>query len=370
LAPVVRQPAPATAGHARLELVTGPVVRSWYPRLGTLAEYLAMKVHHLDAIDEWPPPGTHVIPIAHPEVWGLVVEDSPGSAPTGVEYYTHVGTFQTALPEWVSHYVARVAAIVLDNPLVTLAAVTSDWPVIWNADLGAFMRWIRVTYKGILASGVEEFQFKLDLGKPGDDPSLAEADAPEFAHQRALELVNAAAVAPGGNSLKTAMPTDSKFVEVGACEMTQTEATSSDGSGGNTAQSYPTGYYAYPVGSEVVGTGVGASLPLETSCCVTLQTDTRGPRGRGRFYLPPFTVGALGAGGVYTTQILTTMLAFTKSLSDQIMANTDTRLVVVSGRAIQLHDVTAVKVGKVPDSQRRRRRSQDEARVTQIIVPA
>lgn len=48
---------------------------------------------------------------------------------------------------------------------------------------------------------------------------------------------------------------------------------------------------------------------------------------------------------------------------DSVKADHDLVPVVVSKRRLILNEITNVLVGAVPDSQRRRRRSQDEARV-------
>jgi hypothetical protein len=235
------------------------------------------------------------------------------------------------------------------------------WPVLWSAEQGAFMRWIRCTYRGFLGNGVEQFQFKMDYGMPGDDPTLDEADAPAWAEARAAELIASLAYDSGTGTLASFLSSAHGFSEIGAVQMTQTEATSVDGTGGNQEQSYPGGWYMFPTGSEPRGSVVVDSLPYEVACAVTLHTDTRGPRGRGRLYLPPFNKNALAAGGLFSTVASGTAGEFVKQLANRAATATSLVPVVVSGRAIQLHEIVGVSTGLVPDSQRRRRRSQNEA---------
>jgi hypothetical protein len=65
-------------------------------------------------------------------------------------------------------------------------------------------------------------------------------------------------------------------------------------------------------GAAVAGTGAGIALPNETAVCVTLRTPLGGRSGRGRMYLPGFTVAAVGAGNIITpavTAAVTTWVA-------------------------------------------------------------
>jgi hypothetical protein len=162
--------------------------------------------------------------------------------------------------------------------------------------------------------------------------------------------------------------TDAVFTEVGVVEMTATTATDKFGKGGNAKQSYPTAWSAYLIGAQVIGGQSGACLPYEVACAVTLQTNKRGPSGRGRFYLPPFGINSMAAGGVYITAGIQATLNGCATWLEAIKANTPYVPVVVSPRQLVLNEIVSVDIGKVPDSQRRRRRSQDEARLTHILA--
>lgn len=58
-------------------------------------------------------------------------------------------------------------------------------------------------------------------------------------------------------------------------------------------------------GTAVPGTSTGTALPDEVAVCVTLRTSTRGPSGRGRFYIPGWASTATAAGGVVAATAVT-----------------------------------------------------------------
>lgn len=129
------------------------------------------------------------------------------------------------------------------------------------------------------------------------------------------------------------------------------------------------------------GSAGSASVPLpyETSTCISLYGYEPGTfaadraRKRGRFYLPPMSNGTMDVGGVikdeYVHSLSEALDAFLNDLQGKRVEfgspSVDAgywRLVVVSGIGAGLAtQVEAVGVGRVPDSQRRRRRSQSEA---------
>ena len=107
-----------------------------------------------------------------------------------------------------------------------------------------------------------------------------------------------------------------------------------------------------------------ASLPLEVAMCVSLGTGVRGPRYRGRSYLGPLgTDTVTGGDGLFSLVaaqgVATTWKA--KMLTAMAAEPVPLQLVVASTRYATAQPVTDVRVGLVPDSQRRRRRSQNEA---------
>jgi hypothetical protein len=77
----------------------------------------------------------------------------------------------------------------------------------------------------------------------------------------------------------------------------------------------------------------------------------------------------MGAGGKLYTG---TPLNYGQNIGaffDAVVGATPYKPIVVSRRRLILNEVTSVNVGQVPDSQRRRRRSQDEARVLAWTKP-
>ena len=57
---------------------------------------------------------------------------------------------------------------------------------------------------------------------------------------------------------------------------------------------------AYSKPHAAAGSGGSSNLPGQTSAVLTLRTNTRGRRYRGRLYLPPTNVGTIGTDGLWT----------------------------------------------------------------------
>ncbi len=311
----------------------------------------------------WPPPGTTVVPIATPSKW-VVVYGEPSEGDADTWWVTDLGTIAGYFPGTALGALRYVSNLAVGNPVLLWAGALSHVPVIYSQSSGGFMQWIRATMRGTLGGTAEQFQHKFDLGVPGDDPTLDEADAPALATQLAGFWSTAFnSTQSNGLSLKANCATIVKYVEVGVAQFHQDNAGSTDDPEGDRTQDYPAGWFAWAVGSQPTGTG-GNSLPYEVSCAVTFQTDTRGPRGRGRIYLPPFGTGSLESNGNYATAVALATGEAVGDFFNSIRGSTPYVPIVVSSRAKQLHEITSINVGTVADSQRRRRRSLDEARVT------
>lgn len=130
----------------------------------------------------------------------------------------------------------------------------------------------------------------------------------------------------------------------------------------------PTQYSTFTVNA-VKGTGAGNSLPWEVACALTFTTGLRGPRFRGRLYLGPFVTGVMDTGGLFGGLQDNFPGNFVNLFLTPLTAATQQKLVVLSRAYADARFVTGVSVGKVPDSQRRRRKHQPELRSTPVVVP-
>lgn len=331
-----------------------------YPRLANLGDITRLvtgdRLSH-----EWPPPGTTVHEYGFPETWVLVTGPQPPGG-DGFWYVTDLATVAVTAHTTVEQIAVRVGLALSELETFGITSL-GNWPVIYEVGKVNAMRWISTVFRGTLG-GVDQFQHGINFGVPGDDPTLGESEAPAYAEGLAGRWA-----ATMGILFNSCAP-DVVYTEVGVTQKTQTSATDSDGNGGNTEQDYPTAFYAWPTASQPKGVVGAKSLPYEVSCAVTLQTDTRGPRGRGRLYLPPFATALVqGGGGKFADVDLNAIGDALGTFFEAHLAAEGHVPVVVSQRAVQLHEVTSIKMGHVPDSQRRRRRSVPEAPIIAWTKP-
>lgn len=127
----------------------------------------------------------------------------------------------------------------------------------------------------------------------------------------------------------------------------------------------------YKATKEPTGTGTGGNVPLQIATVGSLRTAQTGPRGRGRVYLPASPKSQLDSSGRWSSSLqtnLSTKLATFLEDSSEADAGPPSRYLqpIVTGGNMQASParpwtdyakVTAVRVGNVPDTQRRRRRS-------------
>lgn len=140
--------------------------------------------------------------------------------------------------------------------------------------------------------------------------------------------------------------------------------------GGNDPPDTVTPSCVYNFPSPLVGTnGTAVTLPLEVALCLTLLTDTTGPTTRGRTYLGGLGTGVLDpAAGAAIAGLFSPPLVhaighrFGLSVVDGIHndAAAQGELHVVSRKNGSSRGVGGIRVGQVPDSQRRRRWHQPE----------
>lgn len=109
----------------------------------------------------------------------------------------------------------------------------------------------------------------------------------------------------------------------------------------------------------VRGTVEGNGMPQQTLCISLLTGAKRGLASRGRFY-PPATVLSLGSDGTVGDSAVTRVAQAARTLINSLnnWPGTDTpfngQVIVLGGNGVT-RNVTAVSVGNVMDTQRRRR---------------
>jgi hypothetical protein len=232
----------------------------------------------------WPPPATETTwSLGH----GIRVCGQPGDSPG----HWYVAPLQTIIDS--TDLPLSVIDALLDRVVPAWAtwSTVAQWPQIYSVpdpdESGPAMRWQRVTFRGELGGGVEQFQHKIDFGNPGADPDIDQAEAATIAETLAGLFVTEWAAQHGSAlAINNWYGPGVHYTEIGVVEMNL-------GSGdGDPTQSFPTQWYLYPLASQPKGIA-GVTLPFEVSCAVTLQTDFRGASGRGRTYLPPFVTGTV-----------------------------------------------------------------------------
>lgn len=114
--------------------------------------------------------------------------------------------------------------------------------------------------------------------------------------------------------------------------------------------------------------GTGGSAPALapfTTFATSLVTPANTPRGRGRFYPPAPMAAILGTNGLAASGATNTIAVagealLSSSCLNDTTNNIYTRPVVIGSPFTTAYPVTGVKVGSIPDTQRRRRNSLDE----------
>lgn len=126
-------------------------------------------------------------------------------------------------------------------------------------------------------------------------------------------------------------------------------------------------YTADPFIVDVVDTNGAAStvVPAQLAMAVSLTTARRGPTGKGRFYLPmpgiAVTAGSLTWSDAYRDQAQTACGEFLNNLNNAPGIDVLNLQVVVASTKGYNTAVTGVRVGRVPDTIRSRRRGLPEA---------
>jgi len=114
------------------------------------------------------------------------------------------------------------------------------------------------------------------------------------------------------------------------------------------------------------GANTGGMLPLQIANVISLRTDNTTRRGRGRVYLPGLTSTSLTGtngtvNGTFRTNILGTFSTLLTALSiGDGGAPPVIRPVVIGSPYTTYYVITSIRMGNLPDTQRRRRRQIEE----------
>lgn len=170
------------------------------------------------------------------------------------------------------------------------------------------------------------------------------------------------AVVPPGLQLNQMFPSQLSYTEVRVAYL---ESTAPGSKGADGKFHYPKPTYLVPTqyvpwATPVAGRGASGPLPYEVACAMSLVTGVRGPRARGRVYLGPFDKGMMGTDGNFSAQNVDALATGFRDFVHTLNTTTGNRLHVVSRMSNNSLGVNGVRVGLVPDSQRRRRRSRPE----------
>lgn len=119
-------------------------------------------------------------------------------------------------------------------------------------------------------------------------------------------------------------------------------------------------------------TGAGASadagLPAQCSPCVSLTTATAGSRARGRMFLPPPDVTAVGTSGRLSSTFRSAAVTALDTFFATMAGNAATCVVVSAvGGVWTTYTVNTIRLGDVVDTQRRRRNAIAEVYTTAAI---
>lgn len=206
---------------------------------------------------------------------------------------------------------------------------------------------LKIVFRGIFATSPEEWSFSTKW-----DTDMSFEDDPNLSDIHADQVLTACSTLFGNSKWAAGM------------KMTEWRAyfIKSDGlMEGNPRQELIT------PGSEPQGSG-GTRLPSQVSLCVTTEAAARGPARFGRFYLPGPAAAVQADWRMSEADCesyLASIVQFLKDVSDSIDVPGSTRsvdMVNISGIGTgTMQTVKTVRVGRVYDTQRRRRSQLEEA---------
>lgn len=231
------------------------------------------------------------------------------------------------------------------------------------------MRWFRVTVHGKLGT-TEEVAHTFAMRtqpNPDVDQTIAQVAALAAAVRDSWAHFITTVHAPLGSAPQSLLSAALTYDEVRVAYLEQTAAATRD----------PNGRYIYPRPAYLVATQYAAftagltgmtgtpELPWEVAAVMTLNTNVRGASFRGRTYLGPFGAALMGTrNGLFVPATIAGLgSAFGTNFIDRLNTTSGAQFQIVSRTHLHAAPVQGVRVGQVPDSQRRRRRGQPEAYV-------
>ncbi len=110
----------------------------------------------------------------------------------------------------------------------------------------------------------------------------------------------------------------------------------------------------------VAGAASSLGLPPQTAVVCSHRTGGRGPRNRGRNYMPMHTTSGLQSDALVLAALKTNLNNYTKAVIDGVAAISGWNCAVVSSTHQTYSDIVAVSVGDEIDTQRRRRNDRRE----------
>lgn len=238
------------------------------------------------------------------------------------------------------------------------------------------MRWFHVTVHGKLGTN-EEVAHTFNLRtQPAPDVDQSVANVQTLANQiRDKWAAMMGTLLPGGAvAFSSRLSTNLVYDEVRVAYLEQLVAGVNPKGVKDPAKRpayiVPTQYAAFTPGA-VKGTAAATSdLPWETALCLTLNSNVRGRSARGRSYLGGLSNAVMGSNGLFNaTEVNHMGQVFGEQFIAAVNASTGAQFQVVSRTHLQAAPIQGVRVGVVPDSQRRRRRNQPEAYTQQWGVP-
>lgn len=218
------------------------------------------------------------------------------------------------------------------------------------------MRWARTVITGKIGDDEQVAHVLQWRTAPAPDVNQDAEDMRVLATQvRDRWLAFLAANGGGSAAIATLLPATLSYVDVRASYLEQTAP------GAKPTYLVPTQYVPFIKDGSNNGAGGSSPLPYEVAMCLSLNSNERGPRNRGRMYLGPLTSAVMGQQGQFDAAVaLHVGTAFGGAFVGPMNAQSGVDLHVVSHKYATSIPVQGVRVGQTPDSQRRRRRSRPE----------